>query len=270
VGIVVAWLRGGDPFVLTVTGFLIGLMCMYGAALLILAGAPSELVRTTGTYMLLTIATAGVYKTYYVLSQESFDQHTDSYWAYDLIDHRTFTADRHVCISAILCPAARWAHTLTSHKVAKYASFWQIVLVFTMLGSLSTAGVMQALPINAAVVFAGAVSCIFLAILVAGRQRIRMVYEIPAGGWTIAEDALTWACCFPCAMLQEAHQVSRVDPDPPQAEEPALAVPDFVEEGVGQAPCLGGWLYQCKAPAPPPCSPSPSRAGSTVSYAGAA
>jgi len=253
VGISAAYLLSGDSVKAAFSGLVMGLAAAIGASLFVMAGVPADFVRSSGAYMLLTIATACIYKTIFILGGEpSFDLQNDSYWAFDLIDHRTFTTDHRVCLAAILCPAARWAHTFTSSRIAPFVPFWPVVFIFAILGNISVSGVMEAAKINWCVFIAAFISCIYWALLVSGRQRIRKVYDMPAGGWTIAEDALTWLLCFPCAMTQEAHQVERVDPDPPPPEEP---MPDE-EIIVAERPCIGGWFAKTFA-RPASCTTAP-------------
>mmetsp|Transcript_27189 Transcript_27189/g.78838 ORF Transcript_27189/g.78838 Transcript_27189/m.78838 type:complete len:216 (-) Transcript_27189:116-763(-) len=143
--------------------------------------------------------------------------------------------------------AARWADTLGAPKISM-VSFWPAVTLFAFLAHMSTVGVLVAFrptadPAPAATIAFGALGAgALLTLLVAGRQHLRRVYDMPRGSWTIMEDALTLLLCFPCALVQEAHQVERVDPDPPLHLEDASTPPSTAE--LPASPRAGGGLLR--------------------------
>jgi len=99
--------------------------------------------------------------------------------------------DPNVCVVGCCCPFLRWSDTVDRKGLLRYWPAFGIMFglmllhVYTM--GLSTLA-----------------AC---ALGVYYRQKLRQKYGIEAGGFrTVALDSLTWLCCQPCAIVQEARE----------------------------------------------------------------
>lgn len=99
--------------------------------------------------------------------------------------------DFNVCVVGCCCPFLRWSDTVDQKGLLRYWPAFGIMFglmllhVYTM--GLSTLA-----------------AC---AVGVYYRQKLRQKYGIEAGGFrTVALDSLTWLCCQPCAIVQEARE----------------------------------------------------------------
>lgn len=100
--------------------------------------------------------------------------------------------DPQVFAMACCCPAIRWAHTM---ELVGIFTFWAGFAIFFSLSVLNafTAGMVVWL------LLAG--FCAYY------RQLFRKTFDMESGGLTIGTDCLSYFCCAPCAITQEAMHV---------------------------------------------------------------
>jgi len=116
-------------------------------------------------------------------------------------------ADRCMCFFAWCCPSVRWADTLSEDK-AKLLSFWPALLIFAVLNNLRGVVCYQ---------ISAIVGLSLLVAVVYTRQQIRKRYQLEHGTCgTVCFDCLTWCCCSPCAIVQEARQAQLLSPPVPR------------------------------------------------------
>lgn len=139
---------------------------------------------------------ACIYKEYLKFREDQEDllRH-DGRWQFDLFDcSYCCGADWRICLAGWCCTSARWADTASKVQPPMMGYFmWLLVVVLLSMGSNITWGVSGA---------------ILLLIVVYNRARIRENYGINSDG--IFTDVLTWCCCSPCAVIQEARQIEYV------------------------------------------------------------
>jgi len=106
--------------------------------------------------------------------------------------------DPKTCVMGCFCPSLRWADTLDKRRLM---ACWRDFLAMFGLFLLH--------------IYTYGISSLLVTILgVVYRQKLRKGYQIEYGtGATVAMDLLTWCCCLPCAVIQEAREesVQRID-----------------------------------------------------------
>mmetsp|Transcript_11306 Transcript_11306/g.30092 ORF Transcript_11306/g.30092 Transcript_11306/m.30092 type:complete len:400 (+) Transcript_11306:94-1293(+) len=128
-------------------------------------------------------------------------RHGDSF-TFGLFEVGNLNQDWPICFLAFCCPAIRWADTMTKARLLPFWMALGLMIVLSLLGPI-TYGV------------------IFLLIVLVGvyfRQRLRKLYNHgPFKASVMAWDCLTWCFCVPCAVVQEAREVEKVqrEPSPP-------------------------------------------------------
>lgn len=102
------------------------------------------------------------------------------------------------CFSCF-CAPVRWADTASSDRI-QFMDFWLALTVFAILLVLAVVSMPML-----------AIALVILGVL--NRQRIRRVYNMPHSTLeSCCADAMTWGCCGPCAVMQEAMEVEFVEP----------------------------------------------------------
>jgi len=113
--------------------------------------------------------------------------------------------DVRVCFCGLLCPAIRWADTVSEDK----GGFLYFSSAFLLMMGL---GMLVLCPLTGA--FA------WLAITVVGvcyRQKIREKHGLESHSLpSYLEDAFAWCCCAYCALCQEARQVEDFENEEPE------------------------------------------------------
>jgi len=102
--------------------------------------------------------------------------------------------DCEICFCAFFCLGIRWADTLGQRKLRFGVSFWLFLGFHVLAHGLS-------------VLTLGISSFAYFVVAVYFRQRIRNAFGLKRGLATVFQDVLTWMCCFPCAVAQEAREV---------------------------------------------------------------
>lgn len=118
--------------------------------------------------------------------------------------------DSRICLSGMLCPAVRWADTVSEEK----GGFYGFTSAFCLMVGL---GFLVLCP------YVGTFAWfVLISVGVYYRQSIREKYGLENGTWqSYIEDCWIWCCCSCCAICQEARQVDD-EPGKSQAED----VPD--------------------------------------------
>lgn len=119
-------------------------------------------------------------------------------WAYGLFSCLTdLNQDCDICVMATLCPAIRWADTISNTKVGALR-FWSalaiMVVLVTLLGAVSS----------------GISLVVALAVAVHYRQKIRRSFGHDTGGSTYVYDCCSYFCCTCCTLMQDAREVEKV------------------------------------------------------------
>jgi len=99
--------------------------------------------------------------------------------------------DPNICVVGCCCPFLRWADTTDQKGLLSY---WKafFIMFSLMLLHVYTAGLTSIVAIMVGVYY---------------RQKLRRKYGIDAGtGGSIFMDVLSWMCCQPCAIIQEARE----------------------------------------------------------------
>jgi len=113
--------------------------------------------------------------------------------------------DVRVCFCGLLCPAIRWADTVSEDK-GGFLYFGSAFLLMMGLGMLVLC------PLTGA--------CAWLAMTAVGvcyRQKIREKYGLESHSLpSYLEDAFAWCCCAYCALCQEARQVEDFQNEEPE------------------------------------------------------
>jgi len=137
---------------------------------------------------------ACIYKEYNKFREDQEDLIKNGDWQFDLFDCSACCgADWRICLGGWWCASARWADTASKVQPPMMGYFlWLLVFVLLSMGSNITWG---------------ASGAVLLLIVVYNRARIREIYGINSG---ILTDVLTWCCCGPCAVIQEARQIEYV------------------------------------------------------------
>lgn len=128
-------------------------------------------------------------------------RHGDSF-TFGLFEAGSLQQDLPICFLAFCCPAIRWADTMTKARLLPFWMALGLMIVMSLLGPITY-------------------GAIFLLIVLVGvyfRQRLRKLYNHgPFKASVMALDCLTWCFCLPCAVVQEAREVEKVqrEPGPP-------------------------------------------------------
>jgi len=106
-----------------------------------------------------------------------------------------------ICFCSFCCTNLRWAHTVSQLQLAPKLSFWQAVVLITLLCPVEGAGKVPQLIFSV-------LSVLFLATVVSYRQELRAKFNIEHHSFrTVFADILAWMCCSCCAAAQEARQL---------------------------------------------------------------
>jgi len=177
-------------------------------------------------------------------------RHGDSF-TFGLFEVGSLKQDWPICFLAFCCPAIRWADTMTKARLLPFWMALSLMIVMSLLGPITY-------------------GAIFLLIVLVGvyfRQRLRKLYNHgPFKASVMAWDCLTWCFCFPCAVVQEAREVEKVqrEPGPPLQQHVQLprgaASPPQPAAAVQQR--LQAWQTGSAATAAPPGSDSSLRLAS--------
>jgi len=137
-------------------------------------------------------------KEHLLVAPEEEEQKDTQSFDYTLFDFpRNFNA--YLCCTAFVCCPIRWSDTV-SHEKLKLTTFWQALLTCSCLW------VFRNVPFIGFILF-----LILIRVAVYYRQSIRAHYGLERGTFmSLAEDCISYTFCAPCAILQEARQVTMV------------------------------------------------------------
>lgn len=148
-------------------------------------------------YLVLIILVAAIYKRFHKgLGLHEIHPHDGDAFTFGLFDFHC-AQDYSICLMAFCCPVVRWADTTSSPKV-QFLPFWPALLLFAALVAFGpiTMGITALFEILLGVYY---------------RQKLRHVFGHTGSSLkTLSLDCLTWMCCAPCAIAQEAREVERV------------------------------------------------------------
>jgi len=122
-------------------------------------------------------------------------------FVHHLFDVSECGRDFSICFCSFCCTNLRWAHTVSQLQLAPKLSFWQAVVLITLLWPVEGVGKVPQL-------FFSVLSALCLATVVSYRQVLRAKFNIEHGSLrTVVVDILAWMCCSCCAAAQEARQL---------------------------------------------------------------
>jgi len=136
--------------------------------------------------------------------EEAKSEFKEGQWSSGLFDcWRGRKDDIYIFCCALQFPFIRWADTVHAANLVHFYGALGMILGLYALSALFTGkGSAWGGPPAS-----GGVALLMLCLCVFFRHRLRKRCDLPANAETVATDCLSWMCCAPCAIAQEARQV---------------------------------------------------------------